>query len=80
MAVIGYILNGKDIIQWRQWNIIPWFIALAMEKVWFHEKLLFEVVMVMIRDKICSMKDIMPIKISFMHYMKWTRIMLPLVF
>ena len=80
MAVIGYILNGKDIIQWRQWKIIPWFIAPAMEKVWFHEKLLFEVVMVMTRDKICGMKNIIPIKISFMHYMKWTRIMLPLVF
>ena len=26
------------------------------------------------------MKDTMSIKISFMHYMQWTRIMLPVVF
>ena len=42
-----------------------------MEKTWFYEKLLLEVVIV---------KDNMSIKISFMHYMKWTRVTLPVVF
>ena len=27
-----------------------------------------------------SMKDIMSIKISFMHYMKWTRVIIPAFF
>ena len=35
---------------WPQWNISQWFIA-AMEKVWFHEKIFFEIVMVMVEDK-----------------------------
>ena len=27
-----------------------------------------------------NIKDTMPIKISFMHYLKWTRAMLPIVY
>ena len=34
----------------------------------------------MVKDKKYSIKDKMSIKISFMHYMKSTRVMLPLVF
>ena len=51
-----------------------------MEKTWFYERLFFEVVIVMIKDKKYSIKDTMSIKISFMHYMQWTRVMLPIVF
>ena len=41
-----------------------------MEKAWFYERLL---------KKYC-IKDTIPIKISFMHYMKLTRVILPIVF
>ena len=40
-----------------------------MEKAWYYEGFFFEVVKVMLS-----------IKISFMHYMKWMRVMLPVVF
>ena len=37
--------------------------------------------MVMVKDKKkCSVKDTMSIKISFMHYLKKTRAMLPVAF
>ena len=35
---------------WSQWNIATWFIA-SVEKAWFYERLLFEVVIVMVKDK-----------------------------
>ena len=35
---------------WLQWNISPWFIA-PVEKVWFYEKLFFEVAMVMVKKE-----------------------------
>ena len=61
---------------WRQWNIPPWFVA-PMEKKWFMEDYFFEEVMTPVKD--CT-KDAMSIKISLMHYTKWTRVMLPVVF
>ena len=61
---------------WPQWNIPLWFI----EKAWFYERLFLVVVMVMVKDKKRQYKRYMSIKISFMHYMKWTRVMLPVVF
>ena len=51
-----------------------------MEKAWFYERLFSEVVMVMLKDKKKYIKDKISIKISFMHYMKRTRVMLPAVF
>ena len=52
-----------------------------MEKVRLHEGFFFEVVMVMLKDKQkYTIKDTMSIKISFMHYMKWIRVMLPVAF
>ena len=55
--------NGKDIIydpneikpQWKRhyglkWNIPSWFIA-PMGKEWFYERLLLEVLIVMVKDK-----------------------------
>ena len=64
---------------WPQWNTPSWFIA-PMEKAWFYERLFFEVVIVMMKDKKYNMKYTVSIKISFMHYMKWTRVMLPAIF
>ena len=61
---------------WPQWNIALWFI----KKAWFYERLFLVVVMVMVKDKKRQYKRYMSIKISFMHYMKWTRVMLPVVF
>ena len=34
----------------------------------------------MVKDKKYGIKDTMSIKNSFIHYMKWTRVMLPEVF
>ena len=34
----------------------------------------------MVNDKKYSIKDTMSVKISYMHYIKWTRVMLPVVF
>ena len=64
---------------WPQSNIHSWFIA-PMEKAWFHKILFFEKVIVMVKDKKYSIKDATSVKISFRHHMKWTRIMLPVVF
>ena len=41
---------------------------------------LFEVVIIMAKDKKYSIKDTMSIKICCTHYMKWARVMLPIVF
>ena len=57
---------------WHQWNISPSLIA-PIGKTWFYEGLFFAMVMVML-------KDTMSVKISFMHYMKWIRVILPVVF
>ena len=34
-------------------------------------------VIIIVKDKKNSIKDTMSIKFSFMHYMKWTRVILP---
>ena len=77
MAPMEYSTNKKAL--WPQWNISPWFIV-AIGKTWFYERLFFEVVIIMVKDKKYSAKDTMSIKISFMHYMKWARVMFPVVF
>ena len=51
-----------------------------MEKTIYYERLLFEMVIVIVKDKKYSINDTISIKISFMHYMKWRRVMLPVVF
>ena len=51
-----------------------------MEKTLYYERLLFEMVIVIVKDKKYSINDTISIKISFMHYMKWRRVMLPVVF
>ena len=75
MAPMEYSTRVEKTL-WLQRNIPSRFIAL-MEKVWFrsgnhHGK----------REKKYCMKDTMSIKISVMHYIKWTikTIMLPVVF
>ena len=53
-----------------------------MEKSWFYERFFFEVVMVKVKMSWYkySVKDKMSIKICFLHYVKWTRVMLPVAF
>ena len=51
-----------------------------MEKTIYYERILFEMVIVIVKDKKYSINDTISIKISFMHYMKWRRVMLPVVF
>ena len=50
-----------------------------VEKGRFYKRFLFEVVIAMVKDKKNSIKNTMSMKISFMHYIKWTRVMLPIV-
>ena len=50
-----------------------------IEKAWLYERLMFESVIVMVKDKMKDMEDTTSIKISFMHYMKWRRLILPVV-
>ena len=65
---------------WPIWSVSSQFIAL-MEKAWFYETLFFEVITVIVKDEKMQYKIYtISIKISFMHYMKWTRVMLPVVF
>ena len=46
-----------------------------------YERFFFEVVMVMVRDKKkYIMEDTMSINTSFMRYMKWIRVTLPVIF
>ena len=63
-----------------QWKIPSWFTAPMEKAQWLYKKLFFEVVIVMAKDNKTQHKIAMSIKISFMHYMKWERIMLPVVF
>ena len=55
-----------------------------MEKAWFYEILILQVVLVMVRDKKRStIKDTMPIKVNFIHYrncITQTRVKLAVVF
>ena len=56
------------------------FIA-PIQKAWFYEIFFFEEMIAMVKDKKkYSIKDTMSIKISFMYYMKWTRVMLLVLF
>ena len=64
---------------WPQWNLLSWFIA-PMEKVLFYERLFFEVVIDIVKDIKIQYKRYRVHKISFIHYMKRTREILPLVF
>ena len=49
MAPIEYSPRVEKAL-WPQWNIASRFIA-PMEKAWFHERLYFEGVIVMVKDK-----------------------------
>ena len=57
-----------------QWNIRSWFIAL-MEKAWFNERLFF----IIAKDEKIHHKYTISLKISFMDYMKWAIVLLPVV-
>ena len=57
LTTMEYSPNGKGIMT-------------SMEKTWFYQRLSFEIVIVMVKDKKYSIKDTMSIKVSFMYYMK----------
>ena len=50
-----------------------------MEKARLYEKLFFKVIIVMVKVIKYSIKDTVSIKISFMHYMKRTRVVMATV-
>ena len=50
-----------------------------METVWFYEILIFQVVIVMVKDKKYGIKHAKPGKTILIHYLKWTRVMLQVV-
>ena len=63
---------------WPQWNMPSWFIT-HTEKAWFYQRLLSEMVIVMVKIKKYTINDTISIKISFMDYMKGTIEKLPVV-
>ena len=64
-----YVINGKQIMA-----------LTSLEKGWFYERLIFKVVIVMVKDKRYSIKYKMLVKIILKRHMKWARVMLPVVF
>ena len=78
MVPMEYSPYVKDIIAPMEY--IPGLIAL-MEKVRCYEGFFFEVVMIKLKNKQkYIVKVTLSIKISFRHWMKWIRVMLPVVF
>ena len=55
-------------VLWAKWNITSWFMT-PVEKTWFYGKKIFEVVIVMVKDKQMQYKRYNVNKISFMRYM-----------
>ena len=70
---------------WLQWNIVP--IKKALQPPMEYTPMGYSpnkkkhgfVMVSWQKIKKCNIKDAMSIKITFMHYMKWVRAMLPLV-
>ena len=77
MAPVEYSSIGKGIMAPMEYTPV---VYRANEKVWFCESLFSEMVIVIIKDKKYCIKDAVSIKISSMHYMKWSRVMLPAFF
>ena len=50
-----------------------------METDWFYEILIFQVVIVMVKDKKYGIKHAKPGKTILIHYLKWTRVVLQVV-
>ena len=76
MAPMKYSTTGKDIIAPMEYT--PMFYSPNGKD--YFERLLFEMVIVIAKDKKYSINNTISIKISFMHYMYWKRVMLPVVF
>ena len=53
------------------------FVTSLTTEAWFFERLCFKVIIIMVKDKKNSIKDTMSIKITFIHYLKWSGVMLP---
>ena len=64
----------------RNLNFVQCLDIAPMEKAWFYEELLIKVVIVMVKTIKYSIKDTISIKTSFMHYLRWKRVMLLDVF
>ena len=64
---------------WPKGNIVSWFIV-PMEKARFYKRLFFKVVIAMVKVRNTVLKDTMSIKTSFIYYIQWTRVTLPVVF
>ena len=76
MAPMKYSTTGKDIIAPMEYT--PMFYSPNGKD--YFERLLFEMVIGIAKDKKYSINNTISIKISFMHYMYWRRVMLPVVF
>ena len=73
--------NRKGIMapmEYTQWFIAP------MEKAWFYERFFIEVVMIKYKNAMAKVKKIQykryNVNKNFLYYMKWTSVMLPIVF
>ena len=65
-------------MEYTQWFIAP------MEKAWFYERFFIEVVMIKYKNAMAKVKKIQykryNVNKNFLYYMKWTSVMLPIVF
>ena len=68
--------SGKRIIATMEYTLV---VYNPMEKARLYEKLFFKVIIVMVKVIKYSIKDTVSIKISFMHYMKRTRVVIATV-
>ena len=68
--------SGKRIIATMEYTLV---VYNPMEKARLYEKLFFKVIIVMVKVIKYSIKDTVSIKISFMHYMKRTRVVMATV-
>ena len=76
-AIFHWVINLALLLRI---NICSWFRA-PMEKAWFYERMCFEVITVMVKVKKMQYKEYtISMKISFMYYMKWTRVMFLVIF
>ena len=65
-------------MEYTQWFIAP------MENAWFYERFFIEVVMIKYKNAMAKVKKIQykryNVNKNFLYYMKWTSVMLPIVF
>ena len=74
---LNYLAKWLSVRLQTKWFWVPVQLQL-LENAWFYERLFLKLVMIMVKK--CSVKDTLSVKISFIHYLKKIRAMLPVAF